>query len=130
MGLFHFQDEGPGFRIGIQRAGRCKNLRAVHASAPGKSRLCRGEDSTVGRPNALGEIRSLEKFREHMFIAEVDEGGKGHSEDQRSLALKPMNCPGHVQIFRQGIKSYRDFRYVLLNLVLAIVMNHMERYTD
>ncbi|MHA1568251.1 MAG: threonine--tRNA ligase [Alphaproteobacteria bacterium] len=40
-----------------------------------------------------------EKFREHMFTAE--------SED-RVLALKPMNCPGHVQIFRQGIKSYRD----------------------
>jgi len=40
-----------------------------------------------------------EKFREHMFIAE--------SED-RVLAVKPMNCPGHVQIFKQGITSYRD----------------------
>lgn len=40
-----------------------------------------------------------EKFREHMFISE--------SED-RVLAIKPMNCPCHVQIFRQGIKSYRD----------------------
>ena len=40
-----------------------------------------------------------EKFREHMFIAE--------SED-RVLAVKPMNCPGHVQIFKQGIVSYRD----------------------
>ena len=41
-----------------------------------------------------------EKFREHMFIAE--------DEHDRVLALKPMNCPGHVQIFRQGITSYRD----------------------
>ena len=40
-----------------------------------------------------------DKFREHMFIAE--------SED-RVLAVKPMNCPGHVQIFRQGLKSYRE----------------------
>ena len=40
-----------------------------------------------------------DKFREHMFISE--------SED-RVLAIKPMNCPCHVQIFRQGIKSYRD----------------------
>ena len=40
-----------------------------------------------------------EKFREHMFTAE--------SED-KVLAMKPMNCPCHVQIFRQGIKSYRD----------------------
>ncbi|WP_022727810.1 threonine--tRNA ligase [Fodinicurvata sediminis] len=43
-----------------------------------------------------------EKFREHMFIAE--------SED-RILAVKPMNCPGHVQIYKQGITSYRDLPY-------------------
>jgi threonyl-tRNA synthetase len=41
-----------------------------------------------------------EKFREHMFTAE--------DEHDKMLALKPMNCPGHVQIFRQGIRSYRD----------------------
>ncbi len=41
-----------------------------------------------------------EKFRDNMFTA-ADEG-------DRVLALKPMNCPGHVQIFRQGLKSYRD----------------------
>ena len=41
-----------------------------------------------------------EKFREHMFVAEAAE--------DRLFALKPMNCPGHVQIFKQGIKSYRD----------------------
>jgi threonyl-tRNA synthetase len=41
-----------------------------------------------------------EKFRENMFIAQ--------SADDKVLALKPMNCPGHVQIFRQGLKSYRD----------------------
>jgi len=41
-----------------------------------------------------------EKFREHMFT--VDD------ENDRVLALKPMNCPCHVQIFRQGITSYRD----------------------
>ncbi len=40
-----------------------------------------------------------EKFHEHMFIAE---------SEHRTLAVKPMNCPGHVLIFRQGIKSYRD----------------------
>jgi threonyl-tRNA synthetase len=41
-----------------------------------------------------------DKFRENMFTAET--------EDDRVLALKPMNCPCHVQIFRQGLKSYRD----------------------
>ncbi|MEQ8442132.1 MAG: threonine--tRNA ligase [Alphaproteobacteria bacterium] len=51
-----------------------------------------------------------DKFREHMFIAEVDEVDTASEEggNRRMLALKPMNCPGHVQIFRQGIKSYRD----------------------
>ena len=40
-----------------------------------------------------------EKFRESMFVSESEE---------RILAVKPMNCPGHVQIYNQGIKSYRD----------------------
>ena len=40
-----------------------------------------------------------------MFIAEVDEGS---DHARRILAVKPMNCPGHVQIFKQGLKSYRD----------------------
>ena len=45
-----------------------------------------------------------DKYHENMFIAEVQESESHHS----SLALKPMNCPGHVQIFNQGITSYRD----------------------
>lgn len=51
-----------------------------------------------------------EKFREHMFIAEVDEADPHANEDsqKRMLALKPMNCPCHVQIFKQGITSYRE----------------------
>ena len=40
-----------------------------------------------------------DKFREHMFISEADE---------RTLAVKPMNCPCHIEIFKQGLKSYRD----------------------
>ncbi|RDD61570.1 threonine--tRNA ligase [Ferruginivarius sediminum] len=44
-----------------------------------------------------------EKFRQHMFTAKT--------EDDRTLAIKPMNCPGHVQIFKQGITSYRDLPY-------------------
>jgi len=46
-----------------------------------------------------------ENYRPNMFIAEVDEGGE---KERRVLAVKPMNCPGHVQIFNQGLKSYRD----------------------
>ena len=46
-----------------------------------------------------------DKFREHMFVAKVDEY---HAREKRTSALKPMNCPCHVQIFNTGIKSYRD----------------------
>jgi threonyl-tRNA synthetase len=46
-----------------------------------------------------------EKYQEHMFIVEVDEE---HAREKSLNALKPMNCPCHVQIFNQGLKSYRD----------------------
>jgi threonyl-tRNA synthetase len=54
------------------------------------------------------------KYRENMFVVpdvvpNTEEGGKIFKEDPKSfMALKPMNCPAHVQIFKQGIKSYRD----------------------
>ena len=46
-----------------------------------------------------------DKYQEHMFIVEVDED---HAREKAINALKPMNCPCHVQIFNQGLKSYRD----------------------
>ena len=46
-----------------------------------------------------------EKYQDHMFIVEVDED---HAREKAVNALKPMNCPCHVQIFNQGLKSYRD----------------------
>jgi threonyl-tRNA synthetase len=54
------------------------------------------------------------KFRENMFVVpdvvpNTEEGGKiFKTEPKEFLALKPMNCPAHIQIFKQGIKSYRD----------------------
>ena len=46
-----------------------------------------------------------EKYQEHMFIVEVDEA---HAREKAVNALKPMNCPCHVQVYNQGLKSYRD----------------------
>ena len=46
-----------------------------------------------------------EKYQENMFIVEVDED---HAREKAVNALKPMNCPCHVQIYNQGLKSYRD----------------------
>ncbi len=46
-----------------------------------------------------------EKYQDHMFIVEVDEE---HAREKSVNALKPMNCPCHVQVYNQGLKSYRD----------------------
>ena len=46
-----------------------------------------------------------EKYQEHMFVVEVDEE---HAREKSVNALKPMNCPCHVQVYNQGLKSYRD----------------------
>ncbi|MCA1777266.1 MAG: threonine--tRNA ligase [Loktanella sp.] len=46
-----------------------------------------------------------EKYQDHMFIVEVDEE---HAREKAVNALKPMNCPCHVQVYNQGLKSYRD----------------------
>ena len=46
-----------------------------------------------------------DKYQEHMFIVEVEEE---HAKEKSINALKPMNCPCHVQVFNQGLKSYRD----------------------
>jgi threonyl-tRNA synthetase len=57
-----------------------------------------------------------DKYQHHMFVVEVDESRDGETGDAsaknhdqtRINALKPMNCPCHVQVFNQGLKSYRD----------------------
>ena len=109
MGLFHFQDEALGSIFWHPKGWTLYRICEQYM----RQRLEKAGYVEIKTPQLMD--RSLweksghwGKFQEHMFIAEVDEGGKGHSEDQRSLALKPMSCPGHVEVFRQGIKSYRD----------------------
>ena len=46
-----------------------------------------------------------DKYRENMYITEIDEE---HANEKRVNALKPMSCPCHVQVYNQGLKSYRD----------------------
>src|SRR5262249_61443715 len=46
-------------------------------------------------------------FRENMFLTQPRE------EDERTFVVKPMNCPGHIQIFKNGLKSYRDLPFKL-----------------
>ncbi len=100
MQLFHFQDEAAGSVFWHPHGWTLYRVLQSYMRA----RLEANGYVEVRTPQLYE--RSLweksghwEKFREHMFVME--------SED-KILGLKPMNCPGHVQIFRQGIKSYRD----------------------
>tara|TARA_E500000178_G_C17012185_1_gene751106 strand:- start:572 stop:2497 length:1926 start_codon:yes stop_codon:yes gene_type:complete len=106
MGLFHFQDEAPGMVFWHP------NGWAIYRKLRNFVRK-RLEDSgyiEVNTPQVID--RKLweasghwDKYRENMFITEIDEE---HANEKRVNALKPMNCPGHVQIYNQGIKSYKD----------------------
>ena len=101
MDLFHFQEEGPGtvfwhpkgwtlFQtlIGYMRR-RQSQAGYVEVNTP--QILDRALWETSGH---------WQTYREHMFVTTT--------EDDRVFALKPMNCPGHIQIFKNGLKSYRD----------------------
>ena len=106
MNLFHMQDEAPGM---------------VFWHPDGWTIYRALEDYMRGRQKAAGyrEIKTpqvvdrvlweksghWEAYRENMFIVEVDEEG---AREKRINALKPMNCPCHVQVYNQGLKSYRD----------------------
>ena len=50
-------------------------------------------------------------------------------ESEKQYAVKPVNCPGHVQIFNQGLKSYRDLPLKWRNLAAVTVMSHQAHYT-
>ncbi|GAB4394596.1 MAG: threonine--tRNA ligase [Kiloniellaceae bacterium] len=100
MNLFHMQEEAAGSVFWHPKGWTL--YRTVEAYM--RRRLDDAGYLEVKTPQLID--RSLweasghwEKFHEHMFIAESEE---------RSLAVKPMNCPGHVQIFKQGQTSYRD----------------------
>ena len=100
MGLFHFQEEAMGSVFWHPKGWTV--FREVETYI--RRKLRKGGYQEVRTPilidRKLWEASGhWEKFREHMFTTQ---------DEDRTLALKPMNCPAHVQIFRQGIKSYRD----------------------
>lgn len=105
MDLFHFQQEGPGVVFWHSKGWKMfQNLLAY------MRRRMEGDYEEVNAPQVLDSSLWLTSghwgwYRENMFSVRcADE----ESEDKRTFALKPMNCPGHVQIFKHGLKSYRD----------------------
>ncbi|MGE0583545.1 MAG: threonine--tRNA ligase [Flavobacteriaceae bacterium] len=105
MDLFHFQEEGPGVVFWHAKGWTLfQNLVAY------MRRRLAGDYEEVNAPQILD--KSLWEtsghwgwYKENMFG--VQSAGE-EAEDKRLFALKPMNCPGHVQIFKHGLKSYRD----------------------
>jgi len=100
MGLFHLQDVAQGAVFWHPKGWRL--YRALQTYM--RNRLDAAGYVEVNTPQMVDRVLwehsgHWEKFREGMFISEAEE---------KTLAIKPMNCPCHVQIFNQGIKSYRD----------------------
>ena len=106
MDLFHMQEEAPGQVFWHQ------NGWTIYTVIQDYMRRRQRADGyvEVNTPQVVNrklweESGHWENYRENMFIVEVDEEG---AREKVINALKPMNCPCHVQIFNQGIKSYRD----------------------
>ncbi len=106
MNLFHFQDEAPGMVFWHPDGWTiCKEMKSYII----RRQMANGYQE-VNTPMVLD--RTLweksghwDKFHEHMFLVNVD---MEIDPSERISALKPMNCPGHVQIFNYGQKSYRE----------------------
>jgi threonyl-tRNA synthetase len=106
MDLFHFQEEGPGVVFWHAKGWKMfQNLVRYM-----RRRLDEQGYQEVNAPQVLD--KSLWEtsghwgwYKENMFKVQV---AGDDTEDDRVFALKPMNCPGHVQIFKHGLKSYRD----------------------
>ncbi len=115
MNLFHMQDEAQGSVFWHE-----KGYTIWLALEAYMRRRLRDADYIEVKTPQLMDSRFWEqsghwgKYRENMFVVpdvvpNTEEGGKVFKEEPKHfLALKPMNCPAHVQIFKQGIKSYRD----------------------
>ena len=106
MDLFHMQEEAPG------QVFWHPNGWTVYTELQDymRRRQRAGGYQEVNTPQVVDrklweQSGHWDKYQEHMFIVEVDEE---HAREKAVNALKPMNCPCHVQVYNQGLKSYRD----------------------
>ncbi|HEX5998885.1 MAG TPA: threonine--tRNA ligase [Hyphomicrobiaceae bacterium] len=104
MDLFHFQEEGPGVVFwhpkGWELFQTLINYMRRRQTAAGYREV----NAPQILDKALWETSGhWETFRENMFTTVT--------EDERTFAIKPMNCPGHIQIFKHGLRSYRELPY-------------------
>ena len=101
MDLFHFQEESPGsifwHNKGWDVFMRLQNYLRKKQSEAGYEEI---NTPDILDKSLWEKSGHWEKFKENMFTIST--------EDKRVFALKPMNCPGCIQVFNQGIKSYKD----------------------
>lgn len=106
MKLFHFQEEAPGMVFWHPNGWEIyKNLQHYIARRQVENGYVEINTPSVVNRSLWEASGHWEKFRENMFIVEVDQEKEG---DANCNALKPMNCPCHVQIYNKYQKSYRE----------------------
>ena len=104
--LFHFQEEAPGMVFWHPKGWAVyRILEDFIRNEQIESGYQEIKTPQVVDRKLWEKSGHWEKYRENMFITEIDEE---HANDKRTNALKPMNCPCHVQVYNQGLKSYRD----------------------
>ena len=106
MSLFHMQEEAPGMVFWHPNGWMIyRKLQEYMQRKLDKSGYLEVKTPQVVDRKLWEASGHWDKYQENMFIVEVDEEG---AREKRINALKPMNCPCHVQIYNQGLKSYRD----------------------
>ena len=111
MDLFHFQDEAPGMVFWHPKGWTIYSaLKSYMSDMQKKSNYKEINTPSVIDRKLWEKSGHWDKYRENMFISEIDEE---HANEKRVNALKPMNCPGHVQVYNQGIRSYKELPYRL-----------------
>tara|TARA_B100000941_G_scaffold54535_1_gene35267 strand:- start:428 stop:2368 length:1941 start_codon:yes stop_codon:yes gene_type:complete len=111
MDLFHFQDEAPGMVFWHPKGWTIYSaLKSYMSDMQKKSNYKEVNTPSVIDRKLWEKSGHWDKYRENMFITEIDEE---HANEKRVNALKPMNCPGHVQVYNQGIRSYKELPYRL-----------------
>jgi threonyl-tRNA synthetase len=104
MDLFHFQEEGPGVVFWHPKGWELFQNLIAYVRRRQNAAGYREVNAPLILDKSLWETSGhWDWYRENMFSTVT--------EDEREFAIKPMNCPGHVQIYKHGLRSYRELPY-------------------
>ena len=101
MDLFHFREESPGSVFWHEKGWKLFQKLVAYMRSKQEEAGYKEVNTPEILDRALWEKSGhWEKYGEHMYTSQTP--------DEKIFAIKPMNCPGHIQVFNQGLKSYRD----------------------